>query len=295
MELRQLRIFLSVARLGSFSKAAKENFLTQSAISQQIQSLEQELGTKLFVRTTHYTSLTESGEMLVPHAQKMVSMERDCVQKMADSKHGLCGELTLGLTYAMEPYMRRALVEFMRCYPKVRVNVWYESIKEMIEDMREGRMDMALSIIVEKNPDWVDSTPLVEDRIVAIMRDGHPLADRKELTIRELEKQNLILPEQGLRIYNAVNEFLSEEAAELNVRATVNNTSAIVNLLRDTNFITLLSVQSASLADDMVSVPVKGISQPVITYIHQRKGGERKRSAQEFIRILKDTVSMYKM
>ena len=98
MEIRQLKYFLRVAETLNFSQAARELFITQSTLSQQILHLEQELSQQLFVRNSHEVILTEAGEMLLPMARDSVYMVDNCVQRIQELGQLLTGELNIGVT-----------------------------------------------------------------------------------------------------------------------------------------------------------------------------------------------------
>lgn len=283
MELRQLKYFVAIAESGSFSEASRRSFLSQSAVSQQIKLLEDELGTALFVRTPHHVELTDSGMELLPMARRVLDDVTECKDRMLDVGNVLGGELNIGLTYSLEPYIRRAMAVFMRKYPKVKLNVYYKTIPELIQMLRNRQLDLAFSLKVEGEEDWVESEPLLDYRLCAVMRDTHPLATRKELQFCDLEKQSLVLPEKTHRFTNAVEDFLCKEGARLTVRAVVNDANAIMNLLKASNFVSILPEHCIKGVGELVAIPIAELLEKKTTYIHQLKGGQRKRSSKAFI------------
>lgn len=291
MEIRQLKYFVSIAENGSFSEASRRFYLSQSAISQQIKALEDEFKTTLFIRTPHKVKLTESGEMLLPLARQVLHSVNDCQDRMADVNKLLCGELTIGLTPSLESYVRRSMIRFMKIYPNVHLNIYYEAIPQLMHMLRSGQLDVAISIMVEGNDDWVDSTPVMEYVLCAFMKDTHPLADRDELTFKDLEKQSLVMPERALRSHNAVEDYLSKEGHSLQVRAVVNDPGSIINILKHTNCISILSEESVRGNDELRAVPIRELRKPVMAYAHVVKGAHRKRSMEEFLRILKEVIN----
>ena len=124
MELRQIRYFLKVAELLNFSEASKSLFITQSTLSQQIRQLEQEFDTVLFDRNSHEVSLTEAGQQLYRCARQLISDADTCVQKMTDLKNMLAGELNIGVTFTFSPLLTETVLEFMKQYPNVRLNIY---------------------------------------------------------------------------------------------------------------------------------------------------------------------------
>lgn len=283
MEIRQLKYFVAIAECGSFSEASRKFFLSQSAISQQIKLLEDELGVVLFMRSPHKVVLSEDGELMLPMARKVLEDVKECRDRMTDVKDELSGELHIGLTCSMEPMVRRGMVLFMRKFPNVRLFVYYKTIPELIYMLRNRQLDMAFSMKVEGEEDWVDSVPIFEYRFAAVMRDTHPLATRKELSFTDLERQSLVLPEKMHRFANAVEDFLSKEGARLCVRAVVNDASAIMNLLRSSNFVSILPEHLVRGIDDLKAVDIAELKEKKTSYVHTLKGVTKKRSVDAFI------------
>lgn len=284
MEIRQLKYFLAVTESGSFTEASHRCYLSQSALSQQIKALEEELKTRLLERTPHHVELTESGRELLPLARQVLQSVEDCQLRMSELSNMLCGVLNLGLTPSLEPYVRKAMLRFMKLYPKVMLNVWYKTIPELMSMLREGNLDVAFSIKNEAEERF-ESTALMSYRLCAFMRDTHPLSNREQLSLRDLRGQPLILPERALRLRNALEDYLGLEADGLMVRASVNDPGAILNLVRSSNCITILSERTARDCDELRAVPISELSQPVVNYAHMLRGSHHKRSALEFIRL----------
>lgn len=292
MELRQLKYFDAIATCGSFSEASRRCFISQSAISQQIRLLEEELKTELFTRTSHRVALTESGEAMLPLVRKVLEGVDACQQRVGEFNGMLSGELSVGLTYSLEPLLRKTVMAFLRTYPHVRLNIHYKTIPELITLLRNGQLDMAFGIRVRGEEERFDSVSVCEYRLCAVMRREHPLAGRQQLTFDDLKHQKLILPEQGIRGNNAVERFLSDEADVLQVRAVINDPCAIMNLLRQTNCVSILTDQMAEGDAGLCAVPIAELSQSFVYYCHFQKGVYRKRAATAFLKLLQHANEM---
>lgn len=292
MELRQLKYFIGIAETGSFSEASRRFYLSQSAISQQIKLLEEELGTLLFERTSHRVQLTESGEMLLPLARNVLQGVSACQERLADLKGMLCGELSIGMTYSIDPLARPALTTFLKLYPKVRLNLSYFSIPELLQRLRAGQLDIAFSVWNGEGDSQIVCEQVASYRLCAIMRDTHPLANSKELSFRDMENQSFVLPEAGIRDRNAVEQYLSSDAENLSVRAIVNNPHTIMTLLSHTNYISVLSEQEVHGYPYLRAVCIKELADPVPVYAHFLKNGYRKQSAKTFLKLLREAIEM---
>lgn len=287
MEIRQLKYFVGVAEAGSFSEASRRFYLSQSAISQQIKSLEDEIGTSLFVRSSHHLSLTESGQMLLPLARRVIEDVSLCQDRMADLNDMLCGELTIGLTFSLEPYIRPTIVRFLKTFPKVRLNLYYKSIPELRSMLRRHELDMTFSVDRPENTDEVVcSEPMMEYKLCAIMRDTHPLATRKILNFSDMALQNFVLPEAGIRDRNAVELYLHRHTGAVNVRAIINEPNALLNLVHSTNYVTILSDRIIAGREGLCAVEIEELSTPVTAYAQTLQGVYQKRSARTFLNML---------
>lgn len=290
MEIRQLRYFVAIADSGSFSEASRRCFLSQSAISQQIKLLEEEFKTTLFNRTSHSVSLTECGERLLPLARQILRDINQCQDQMVDIGTKLSGTLNIGCTFSLEPYIRRAATLFIKLHPNVQLNLHFETIANMITTLRSGNLDMAFSMIVEGETDWVISEPISQYKLSAIMSDTHPLSQHKSVSINDLRQYGIILPEEGINGSNAIQEYLCEEAAGLSIRATVNNPSTLLHMLKQTRCISILSEWQTKGDAELRAIPIDEISDPITTYVHTLKGSYCKRSAQAFLKILQEQI-----
>lgn len=289
MEIRQLKYFVGVAEAGSISEASRRFYLSQSAISQQIKALEDELSTTLFIRTSHHLSLTESGEMLLPLARQVVRSVNDCTERMADLNDMLCGDLNVGFTFSLEPYVRPAIVRFLKAFPKVRLNAYYKSIPELRTMLHTRQVDMILCVDRGDAPDdAVQAEPVMDYKLCAIMRDTHPLASRVSLNFQDMALQHFVLPEAGIRDRNAVEHYLRASTGNVDVRAIVNDPNALLNLVHSTNYISILSEAVINGRQGLCAVPVDELSTPVTAYVQTLRGAYLKRSAQTFIQMLRE-------
>ena len=181
MELRQLRYFRGVARTGSFSAAATEEFVVQSALSRQIRNLEEELGVKLFERTTRSVRLTREGEGLLELADRVLA-DVDLVVAEADALRGVVrGKVAVGMMECPPSSLDMAVLlrDFHADHPGVEVALRSGGSERMLDDVRSGELDFA---ILGLPPTPLDRrltarTLLVED-LVGLVEVDHRLRTR---------------------------------------------------------------------------------------------------------------------
>ncbi len=286
MEIRQLRYFINVAETRSFSEASRQCFLSQSAISQQIKLLEEELGCQLFLRNTHSVSLTESGEELLPLARQALKSFENCQEHMSGIRGLITGNLNLGMTAAMEPYIRHATVEMLKRYPKLHVNLYYKPTHELRRMLLSHELDMAFTINTASEGDGIESEPIVSYKICAVMSKTHPLAKRDDLSVKDILNQNIILPERSSGALRTLGQYAQGQIEKLNVRAYSDSPNAILNILQETNFISFLSQKSVSSRPSLVAKDIKELPQSVQCYAHKLKAVCQKQSSKVFMDIL---------
>ena len=198
MEIRQLKYFLKLAETLNFSEASRELFITQSTLSQQILNLERELDQQLFIRNSHEVVLTEAGHLLVPMARESLHTIDNCLQQMQELKHLLTGELNIGVTYSFSNIMAETMIDFLKKYPKVKLNVCYSSMADLIDKLLRHELDFVLAFKPSERNDRIESQVLFNNRLAAIVNEHHTLAKEKSITLEQLERYCLAMPAKGL-------------------------------------------------------------------------------------------------
>lgn len=293
MDIRQLQYFVGIAETGRFTDASKMLFVTQSAVSQQIKLLEEELDTQLFVRQPHSVSLTESGQELLPLAKKVLHGVEECRNRIFDLKGLLCGNLNIGLTYSLEPYVRETMLSFMSRYPRVKVNAYYKNLSDLLRLLRDHEIDIMFSMMPTSSHEFINSVPLMEYRLAAVMRKNHPLASKKLLHFSDFKPHKLILPEKGLRDRNAIESFVHAETGELNVVSLISDVNAIMNILQESNYISILTEHTIKSNPLLCCIPIEELSKPIPIYAHFNSTTLRKHSADVFVEMLQQSRALF--
>ncbi|WP_405142078.1 LysR family transcriptional regulator [Sphaerisporangium sp. NBC_01403] len=179
MDLRQLRYFRAIARTRSFSTAAAGEFVVQSALSQQIRKLEDELGIKLFERTTRSVRLTRAGAQLLPLAERVLN-DLDLLVAEADALRGVVrGNVSVGMMECppLTLDMAALLSDFHTRHPGVEVALRSGGSDRMVEDVRSAELDLAILGLPPKPlPERLRARPLLVEDLVALVHVDHPLA-----------------------------------------------------------------------------------------------------------------------
>jgi len=195
MNLNQLRYFVSVAENGSFTKAAMNHYISQTAITQQIHALEENIGTKLLDRNIRPVALTPAGKVFLKEAREILGKMDAALLRTREASTGLEGELRLGYAKGYEHSdLPKHLRSFHHEYPNVLVSCYRCDTDMLASGLISGEYDVIFT--------W-DSTNLRQEEALQLqvvehvplrvaLYASHPLARRKELTRRDLKQENIL-------------------------------------------------------------------------------------------------------
>jgi DNA-binding transcriptional LysR family regulator len=191
MELQQMRYVLAVAETMSFTRAAERCHVVQSALSHQVARLEQELGAKLFERTTRRVRLTPAGEAFLPAARQCLAAAERAADEVAAAVGEVRGQLRVGVISSVAAVdIPRALRDFRRRCPKVRVSLRVGASEELVERVKEGDVQVAfVGLPTTARPKGVEAHVLGRDRLVAVVSPDHPLAGGGPVDLRRLAEE----------------------------------------------------------------------------------------------------------
>lgn len=212
MELRQLRYFAAVARRQSFTDAADELHVAQSAVSQQVKRLERELGTELLTRTTRSVRLTETGQAVLTRATRILS-EADALASEVDEVRGLTrGRLVVGgMLPAGGIDLPALLLRFKTLHPGVEVQLREGTASDMVERLRGDEIDAAIAMLEPPEiPDSLAWRRLGSERLVLWMEPGDPLAKRKRIGLAELDGRPFVSFRPGAAVRSLVNRAFAD-------------------------------------------------------------------------------------
>ncbi len=186
-----MRYVVAVAETNSFTRAAERCLVVQSALSHQIARLEKELGARLFERTSRRVRLTPAGQAFLPAARQCLAAAERAAAEVAAAVGEVRGRLTVGLIPTVTAVdIPAALRDFRRRYPRVRIGLRVGASDELIEQVREGVLDMAfLGLPTTACPQGVAARELARDRLVAVVAPGHPLAAEAAVDLRRLSAE----------------------------------------------------------------------------------------------------------
>lgn len=291
MEFRQLRYFVKVAELRSFSEASKALFISQSTLSQQIKQLEEELGVELLVRDSRHVSMSDYGEQYLPYAKQVLKDVDTSTERMNDVRQLKIGTLNVGATYTFCPLLADTVRDYMKKYPGIKLKIYCRSMENLMEMLEHGQLDVALSYKPLQSYDDIDSHILFNSNLCVIAGKDNPVAKKERIRLAELENLPLVLPAKGLQAINAFDSLLYGQNFKFDVRLEINDLSMLLDMVSRTNLVTLLSGATIHSNKNFVAISLDHPHSEMQGSFHLLKGTYCKNATKEFLKMLVENNS----
>ncbi len=291
MELRQLKYFVEVGRLGSFSQASKALFITQSTISQQIQKLEEELGVELLTRDTRHVTLSDYGEQFLPCAVQVLEEARAGAERIKDVKALKVGTLSVGATYSFGPLLKQTVLDFFRKFPRIRLDLVITSKEDLWQKLLDRDLDVALTYKSPLGDDRIESHLLFQSRLCLVGRVGELKGVGKEVSVQDLSRFPLALPSKGLQARDTLEDVLFAQNVNLDIRLEINSVRSLLDLVGSSPLVTILSEEAINQVHGFEAVPIGHPDGRMDGCYHYLKGSYHKNAAQKFVEFLKENNS----
>ncbi len=251
MEFKQLEIFVALAKTKSFSKAAQKLYLTQPAITNSLQKLEDSLGTTLVNRKTRQITLTESGQLLLQYAVSIINMRDQALFNLKEKQEAISGNLELYASTIPAQYLLPKLVkDFCICYPQVNVSIRHADSLQVADDILQGFSNLGL-VGSYHDSESLLYHPLMDDKVVLITSSQRQIDHKKTFpSIQDLVGETLILREEGSGTRKILEQVLSQKNLDLSCFQHINqveNNETIKNMVAldlGVSFVSELSIQN---------------------------------------------------
>jgi len=248
--LDQLRILRAIVREGSFKKAADSLYVTQPAVSLQIQNLEKQLEICLFDRGGRKAQLTEAGEVLIKYCESILSQCQEACRAIEDLQNLKGGSLVIGASQTTGTYlMPRMIGLFRQKYPDVSVQLQVHSTRRTGWSVANGQIDLAIiggELPAELNQ-LLEVIPYATDELALVLPTMHPLAKLKELTKDDLYKLNFVSLDAQSTTRKVLDQLLSNSGLDvprMRIEMELNSLEAIKNAVQSGLGAALLPVVS---------------------------------------------------
>jgi DNA-binding transcriptional LysR family regulator len=251
MEIRQLRAFIAIAELGTFTAGALRVHVTQAAISMQIRQLENELGAKLFIRAPRKVMLTEAGEQLLHRARHILRDHDAAIDEIAELAGAERGRLRIGSASAMvtTDVLPKLLKEMRRQHKGAEVTVVSGTSEALVQQILGGELDVAfVSLPVEAR--GITTERLSQDQLVAVASPRHRLAKQRTISAYTLAGEKLILGERGGNTRRLIDQFFAQQGVALHVSMELSRQAAIRRMVEEDMGVGIVPLQTVSEAVD---------------------------------------------
>ena len=242
MRIEQLQAFIAITETRSFGQAAKKCGVTQSTISRQIQSLEQDLGLMLFHRSTQ-AKLTLGGEKLLPRAQRICQEWQKAAKECADLMAGKQPELCIAAIHSVcAHYLPPILQQFCLDYPEVQLRVTALGSDRALKVLRDGLIDVAIVMNNRflTNSAEMELAVLYEEQIDVLMAANHPLSKLERIPPLELVKYPQVVFKDGYGMQRLVQEWFDHQNVQIKAAMELNTLDAFRGVIRQGEMIALL-------------------------------------------------------
>lgn len=293
MNLKQLEAFVQVSESGSFSKAAKELFLTQPTISAHISSLEKELNVRLFIRNTKEVSLSDDGKDLYRYAKQITDLEKAIEERFyMDSDDGKHFITIAASTIPAQYLLPKVLMCYRERYPKEQIKIMETDSSEVVTQVVDHMVDVGFTgtVLEKKHCKYI---PFYKDELAVIAPDTPEYRILKEQNrddIDWIKRKPLILREEGSGTRKEAEKQLKNAGIsmeDLDIVASIANQETIKKSVKQGMGITVLSRLAAEDEDGLLIFPIPGADEGRDINLVYNKNYQMTRSADRFIRIVK--------
>ena len=298
MNLKQLEAFVQVSESGSFSKAAKELFLTQPTISAHISSLEKELNVRLFIRNTKEVSLSDDGKDLYRYAKQITDLEKAIEERFyMDSDDGKHVITIAASTIPAQYLLPKVLMCYRERYPKEQIKIMETDSSEVVTQVVDHMVDVSFTgtVLEKKHCKYI---PFYKDELAVITPDTPEYRILKEQNrddIDWIKRKPLILREEGSGTRKEAEKQLKNAGISmetLDIVASIANQETIKKSVKQGMGITVLSRLAAEDEDGLLIFPIPGADEGRDINLGYNKNYLMTRSADRFIRIVKEVYDI---
>jgi DNA-binding transcriptional LysR family regulator len=288
--LRQLKVFESVARNLSFSRAAEELHLTQPAVSTQVRKLEEHAGLPLFEQLGKKIYLTAAGQEMLHSGRAIIQQFADVELAMAQFKGVSGGKLNVSVISAGDYFFPRLLVDFARRHEGVTLNFGVCNHQELLAQLTDNRTDLAIMGRPPQDMDTVNE-PFAPHPYVVVAAPDHPLAGSKRIPISRLTRELFVVREKGSDTRDSMRQAFGTHLSRLNIAMEIKSTETVKQAVMAGMGLTFLSTHTISRELDSGSLAVldvEGFPLVLNWYVVYRKSKRLPPVALAFKRFLLD-------
>ncbi len=292
MDFKQVEAFVFVAKYKSFSKAAEKLLLSQPTVSTHINTLEEDLGVKLFDRLSREVVLTEAGQIFFPYAVDMMDLRERSHESVKEFLNEISGNLRIGASTIIAEYIIPNLIkDFRDNYSKTYFNFSVDNSQAIIQRIADGILDIAL--VARKIPKKdLEYKLFFKDRIVLAVYPDHPLSKRDNIFLEEILDEEFIIREVGSGTRAAVEHSFKQKGYDfdsLKSVATFSTTHSVVQAVKSglgIAFASETALKNKSYAGEVKGIPITDLVVEKDIYVVYSKRRSNKKLLKQFLTTL---------
>ncbi|HEY7098563.1 MAG TPA: LysR family transcriptional regulator [Terriglobales bacterium] len=287
MELAQLEVFLAVAREGRFSRAADKLYRTQSAVSQTIRKLEDEVGEALFDRSSRDGRLTDAGRVLQEYAEKLLNLRTDAESALVELRQLHTGKLAIAANEFTALYLLPVLGTFRRLHPMIKITVQRALGSHIPEDVARHNSELGV-LTYDPQDRQLHSIVVYLDELILVVPPSHPLAAAKHVSIRQLGAESFVAHIVSSPYRDKVIQAFRRHKTPLNMDIELPTLQAIKRFVAMGNGVALLpeiSVDNELARGELVRIPVKELQLHRKMRLVYRKSANLSHAAHAFLKV----------
>lgn len=285
MELRQLKYFIKAKELLNFTEAAKTLNISQSTLSQQIKQLEDELDILLFNRIGKRIILTEAGEMFSEYALQSINKANQGLLLLKDLNNLNTGKITIGVIYSMRIPFAKALIQFAKQYPNIKIQVVFGTTKDLLEKLDLNHFDFVLTFYEKTEHPHFKYQTLLSSNMVLVTAKKSSLANKNSISLKQVAELPLALPFSGHSTIQFFVESFSQKNLDPNICMEINDIPTLFEIVKTGYWHTILSETSVN-DPHVVGIPIEGKNMRRTVMIISLKEAYEKKAVKKFYEIL---------
>lgn len=289
MQIETLKIFCDVIETQSFSKAAMLNYISQSAVSQQIRGLEEKYDRKLIERGKRNLAPTQAGRLLYDGAREILERYRMMENRIQVLSKTIAGSLRVATVYSvglheLPPFLK----EFLRRYPSANIHVEYSRANKIYDDLVSGTVDLGI-VAYPVRRSGIEVILFREDQLVLICDPDNPLGKLKKVEMPKLARSRFIAFERDIPTRRAIDRILRQRGIPVEVVMEFDNIETIkraVEIGAGISIVPSMTVQNEIQAGALVAVELTGGDFRRPLGVISKKGKEKTQVMEKFIEVL---------
>lgn len=287
LSVEYLRVFRDLAETKSFSKAASNNHLTQSAVSQQVAFLERTLGKKLIERGSGKFALTEAGFILLEGGSSILNAYQGILDKIQSKSGEVAGIVKVESAYSVGLYLLPPFVlGFMKKYPKVNLEIAYNRSDRICGDVLAGICDVGVVVFPYRNHTLIESIPFRKEKLVFVCSFKNALSQKKSVRLIDIGKEPFVTFHKDMRTRKIIDAIFRKHNIKLNIIHEFDNIETLKRSVEIGAGVSILpenTVLQECKRKTLRAVPIAGATHYRETSIILRKGKSHSKAVNTFV------------